>query len=234
MQLFEALKFLEAKRAEADFEYEKYKKSLKNLNYQYETLKLQRKNLYKSVVEKQNANDDNARILKYAVMSMDVLNEFKIRLQREKLNKLSNTITKCFKELVEKDSLVSNIKIESDTLDVIILDIDGNELLKTQLSAGEQQMFAVAVVWALAITSGYKAPVVVDTPMARLDSAHRTNFVTKYLPEASSQVVVLSTDEEIYGQYLDEIRDKIIDCYTLVYDENEQCTSVVRGYFEEE
>lgn len=234
MQLFEALKFLEAKRVEADFEYEKYKKSLENLNYQYETLKLQRKNLYKSVVEKQNANDDNARILKYAVMSMDVLNEFKIRLQREKLNKLSNTITKCFKELVEKDSLVSNIKIESDTLDVIILDIDGNELLKTQLSAGEQQMFAVAVVWALAITSGYKAPVVVDTPMARLDSAHRTNFVTKYLPEASSQVVVLSTDEEIYGQYLDEIRDKIIDCYTLVYDENEQCTSVVRGYFEEE
>ena len=234
MQLFEALKFLEAKRAEADFEYEKYKKSLENLNYQYETLKLQRKNLYKSVVEKQNANDDNARILKYAVMSMDVLNEFKIRLQREKLNKLSNTITKCFKELVEKDSLVSNIKIESDTLDVIILDIDGNELLKTQLSAGEQQMFAVAVVWALAITSGYKAPVVVDTPMARLDSAHRTNFVTKYLPEASSKVVVLSTDEEIYGQYLDEFRDKIIDCYTLVYDENEQCTSVVRGYFEEE
>ena len=234
MQLFEALKFLEAKRAEADFEYEKYKKSLENLNYQYETLKLQRKNLYKSVVEKQNANDDNARILKYAVMSMDVLNEFKIRLQREKLNKLSDTITKCFKELVEKDSLVSNIKIESDTLDVIILDIDGNELLKTQLSAGEQQMFAVAVVWALAITSGYKAPVVVDTPMARLDSAHRTNFVTKYLPEASSQVVVLSTDEEIYGQYLNEIRDKIIDCYTLVYDENEQCTSVVRGYFEEE
>lgn len=234
MQLFEALKFLEAKRAEADFEYEKYKKSLENLNYQYETLKLQRKNLYKSVVEKQNANDDNARILKYAVMSMDVLNEFKIRLQREKLNKLSDTITKCFKELVEKDSLVSNIKIESDTLDVIILDIDGNELLKTQLSAGEQQMFAVAVVWALAITSGYKAPIVVDTPMARLDSAHRTNFVTKYLPEASSQVVVLSTDEEIYGQYLDEIRDKIIDCYTLVYDEKEQCTSVVRGYFEEE
>lgn len=234
MQLFEALKFLEAKRAEADFEYEKYKKSLENLNYQYETLKLQRKNLYKSVVEKQNANDDNARILRYAVMSMDVLNEFKIRLQREKLNKLSDTITKCFKELVEKDSLVSNIKIESDTLDVIILDIDGNELLKTQLSAGEQQMFAVAVVWALAITSGYKAPVVVDTPMARLDSAHRTNFVTKYLPEASSQVVVLSTDEEVYGQYLDEICDKIIDCYTLVYDEKEQCTSVVRGYFEEE
>ena len=44
----------------------------------------------------------------------------------------------------------------------------------------------------------------------------------------------MSTDEEIYGQYLDEIRDKIIDCYTLVYDEKEQCTSVVRGYFEEE
>lgn len=94
-------------------------------------------------------------------------------------------------------------------------------------------MFAISIVWALALTSGYKAPVVIDTPMARLDSSHRENFVTKYLPSASSQVIVLSTDEEIYGHYLDILRENVLDYYTLLYREDEQCTSIVQGYFSE-
>ena len=79
----------------------------------------------------------------------------------------------------------------------------------------------------------YKAPVVIDTPMARLDSSHRANFVTKYLPAASSQVIVLSTDEEVYGRYLDLIRDNVVDYYTLLYREEDQCTSIIHGYFGE-
>ena len=94
-------------------------------------------------------------------------------------------------------------------------------------------MFAISIVWALALTSGYKAPVVIDTPMARLDSSHRANFVTKYLPAASSQVMVLSTDEEVYGRYLDLIRDNVLDYYTLLYREEEQCTCIIKGYFGE-
>ena len=93
-------------------------------------------------------------------------------------------------------------------------------------------MFAISIVWALARTSGYKAPVVIDTPMARLDSSHRANFVTSYLPSASSQVMVLSTDEEIYGRYLDMIRENVINYFTLHYREGEQCTSIINGYFE--
>ncbi|WP_317380724.1 hypothetical protein [uncultured Intestinimonas sp.] len=134
--------------------------------------------------------------------------------------------------MVEKDSLVSKIHIDTDSLDVTILDYDGHELLKNQLSAGEQQMFAISIVWALARTSGYKAPVVIDTPMARLDSSHRANFVTNYLPSASSQVMVLSTDEEIYGRYLDMIRENVVNYFTLHYREDEQCTSIIDGYFE--
>ena len=189
--------------------------------------------LIKGMAEKENTNDDNMRIIKYAAMSIETLTEFKKRLQKEKVERLSNTATKCFQTLVEKNSLAKKIDIDPETLDVTIIGVDENELLKSQLSAGEQQMFAVAIVWALALSSGYKAPVIVDTPMARLDSSHRTNFVTKYLPAASSQVMVLSTDEEIYGRYLDMIREKVVDYYTLLYREEESCTSIVQGYFGE-
>lgn len=110
-------------------------------------------------------------------------------------------------------------------------DYDGGLLLKDQLSAGEKQMFAISILWGLALTSGYKLPVIIDTPMARLDSAHRTNFINRYLPNASSQVIVLSTDEEVYGQYLEDIRSYVNDSYTLIYDDMEKCSSIRPGYF---
>ena len=233
MQLFDALKSIEAEKAIADSAYQRHLDQIESLKRQRDILVGKRIQLIKAIAEKEHANDDNARIVKYAAMSIEVLSEFKVRLQREKVAKLSSTVTNCFRELVQKESLVSEIRIDSTTLDVTILDIDGNELLKSQLSAGEQQMFAVAIVWALALTSGYKAPVIIDTPMARLDSSHRANFVTKYLPAASSQVMVLSTDEEVYGRYLDLVRDNVVDYYTLLYREEEQCTSIVHGYFGE-
>jgi len=233
MRLYEALKSIEKKKNLADEELRRHNEQLDSLRRQREILMSKRLQLIKALTEKENKNDNNARIIKYSAMSMEVLNEFKIRLQREKVNKLSATITDCFKQLVEKDSLVSRISVDPDTLDVTIYDIEGNELLKNQLSAGEQQMFAVSIVWALALTSGYKAPVIIDTPMARLDSENRANFVKNYLPAASSQVVVLSTDEEIIGRYHDMIRPNVIDYYTLQYREEEQCTSITHGYFEE-
>lgn len=233
MQLFEVLKTAEKEKALADDEYRRQAENNESLTRQREILVNRRIQLIKTIAEKENANDDNTRIIKYAAMSMEVLREFKIRLQQEKVEKLSAKITECFKCLIEKDSLVSKIEINPTSLDVTILDIEGNELLKNQLSAGEQQMFAISIVWALALTSGYKAPVIIDTPMARLDSSHRANFVTKYLPAASSQVMVLSTDEEVYGRYLDLIRDNVLDYYTLLYREEEQCTCIIKGYFGE-
>ena len=233
MQLYEALKSIEKDKALADADYQRKLDSIESMRRQREMLVGKRIRLIKGMAEKENTNDDNMRIIKYAAMSIETLTEFKKRLQKEKVERLSNTATKCFQTLVEKNSLAKKIDIDPETLDVTIIGVDENELLKSQLSAGEQQMFAVAIVWALALSSGYKAPVIVDTPMARLDSSHRTNFVTKYLPAASSQVMVLSTDEEIYGRYLDMIREKVVDYYTLLYREEESCTSIVQGYFGE-
>ena len=233
MRLYDALKEFEREKAIADEELKKQYEQVESLKKQKDILMNRRIQLIKAITEKENKNDNNTRIIKYAAMSMEVLSEFKKRLQSEKVATLSSKVTDCFKELVEKDTLVSKIEIDPSSLDVTILDYDGQELLKNQLSAGEQQMFAVSVVWALALTSGYKAPVVIDTPMARLDSSNRSNFVMNYLPAASSQVIVLSTDEEIHGRYHDMIRDYVVDYYTLLYREEDQCTSIIHGYFEE-
>lgn len=233
-ELLNRLKEVEKEKALAEHEASQISEQNSAVLRQHDVLQNRSLQIVKSIAEKENANDDNARIVTYATKSIEVLNEFKKRLQQEKVEKLSSAVTSCFKELVDKDSLVSSITIDPESLDVTIHGSDGSELLKSQLSAGEQQMFAISIVWALARSSGYLAPVVIDTPMARLDSAHRASFVTKYLPYASSQVIVLSTDEEITGRYLDLAREHVRAFYTLLYHEDSQSTSIERGYFGEE
>ena len=233
MKLFEALKDFERAKTVAEVEYQRQLDQIQGLQSKRDQLVARRIQLIKTITDKENVNDDNVRIIKYAAMSMEVLREFKTRLQRSKVSQLSSAITDCFKTLVGKESLIDRITIDGETLDITIIDVNDQPLLKNQLSAGEQQMFAVSVVWALALSSGYKAPVIIDTPMARLDSKHRENFVTRYLPAASSQVVVLSTDEEISGKYLDMIQNNILDCYTLLYHEDDRSTTIEKGYFQE-
>ena len=233
MRLFEDLKELEKQRSVRIYAIQKKQDEIASLERHMDILKARRIQLLTNILGKENENDDNARIIQYAAMSIEALREFERRLQHEKVEKLSETVTSCFQSLVGKTSLVKRIEIHPDTLDVTMTDANGAELFKHQLSAGEQQMFAVSIVWALALTSGYQAPVMIDTPMARLDSIHRENFVRKYLPAASSQVIVLSTDEEVHGGYLDALREYVVDSYTLEYSDSEQCTSIVHGYFEE-
>ena len=146
MRLYEALREVDREKAIADDELRRQNEQIESMRKQKDILMNKRIQLIKAITEKENKNDNNTRIIKYAAMSMEVLGEFKTRLQAEKVARLSSTVTECFKKLVEKDTLVSRIEIDPISLDVTIFDYDGNELLKSQLSAGEQQMFAVSIV----------------------------------------------------------------------------------------
>jgi DNA sulfur modification protein DndD len=55
--------------------------------------------------------------------------------------------------------------------------------------------------------------------------------VTRYLPNASHQVIVLSTDTEIIGSYLEPLGESIGQRYRLEFDDQLQQTRVVEGYF---
>lgn len=57
--------------------------------------------------------------------------------------------------------------------------------------------------------------------------------VIETIKELYLEDMILSTDEEVYGRYLDLVRDNVVDYYTLLYREEEQCTSIVHGYFGE-
>lgn len=105
MRLYDALKDVENERSAVDAEYKQQLGHIQVLTNERASLSAKRSKFIKAITAKENTNDDNARMIRYAAMSIDVLTELKIRLQRQKVEKLSDTVTNCFKALVEKESL---------------------------------------------------------------------------------------------------------------------------------
>lgn len=231
VKLLDAIKELQAAKIQLTAEIAKCEDQIKSANFEREQLQCQLNNVLLKMAEDADASDDNVRIVKYSTMTLEVMHTFANRLQAQKVSQLEKNITSCFEFLAEKQGIITSISIHPESLDITLRDYNGGTLLKEQLSAGEKQMFAISILWGLALSSGYKLPVIIDTPMARLDSAHRSNFINKYLPNASSQVIVLSTDEEINGRYLKDIEEYVNAVFTLVYDETEKSTSINPGYF---
>ena len=229
--LLNKIKSLQAQKTQLESEISKCDDQIKSTQFEKEQLERQLNKVMLKIATEADTSDDNVRIIEYSTMTLEIMTEFVHRLQAQKVQQLEKNITSCFEFLAQKQAIITSISIDSETLDITLRDYNGGILLKNQLSAGEKQMFAISILWGLALSSGYKLPVIIDTPMARLDSAHRTNFINKYLPNASSQVIVLSTDEEINGKYLDDIREYVNTTYTLVYDEIAKCSSIHKGYF---
>lgn len=190
-----------------------------------------RQKLLNNTMEMKKAQGEAERVSRYSQMVIQTMDSFKEKLTVKRVHDLSERILACFQSMVGKTSMIQKIEIDPKTLDLKLIDFKNKELLKSQLSAGEKQLFAVSIIWGLAQCSGYEMPVVIDTPLGRLDSIHRQNFVEGYLPHAGRQVVVLSTDEEINGKYLDSISPFVNAFYMLVYDEEERSSSIQPGYF---
>ena len=181
----------------------------------------------------QNAEllDDTARLTKYSNMAFKIAEAYTVELQERKTDILGATITQCYKQLANKKNLIERIVMDPSTLDIIYLDSKNNEVSKASLSAGEKQLMVIAILWALAICSKKKLPVIIDTPLSRLDSMHRTSLVKIYFPNASEQTIILSTDSEIDHNYYDMMKEAIGDEFTLSYNEDKKCTTILKGYF---
>lgn len=174
--------------------------------------------------------DSTERTLKYSNMALQILDRYQVELQKRKADLLSNTITECYKKLANKKNLINRIEMDPESLNVKYVSGNGLEVGRDSLSAGEQQLMVISILWALAICSKKKLPVIIDTPLSRLDSLHRAALIKTYFPNAGEQTIILSTDSEIDSKYYQLMKDDIGDEFTLNYDERTKSTSIERGY----
>ncbi|GAB4232201.1 MAG: DNA sulfur modification protein DndD [Stanieria sp.] len=200
-----------------------------NLEREIELIKKELKNYSETIIDR--TNDEH--IIQAAAKVQQTLNLFREKLILKKLNKLEIEVTECFRYLLHKSNLVHRVAIDSGSFRLCLYDPNGLPLPKQRLSAGEKQLLAVAFLWGLARVSGKNLPIVIDTPLGRLDSSHRHNLVERYFPTASHQVILLSTDTEIGKQEVKQLRERnaIAVEYLLKYDSEQRQTTLQTGYF---
>ena len=108
---------------------------------------------------------------------------------------VQNYATKAFKQITTEKTY-SGLQINQN-YGLSILDQEGRII--TERSAGAEQVVALSLIDGLNKTSGTKAPIVMDTPLGRLDPKHRRNIL-QYLPGMSEQVVLLVHEGEIHAK----------------------------------
>lgn len=157
----------------------------------------------------------NDRILKHSRLVQEFLIRFKEKVTLHYITALEEQIKNCFHKLMHKKGFIKSVKIDSESFCLSLLHTNGEIIEPESLSAGERQLLATAIFWALTIESGIEAPVIIDTPLGRLDSQHRKNIVENYFPGAGKQVILLSTDQEITGNFISYLKPKMSYHYTI-------------------
>jgi len=171
--------------------------------------------------------------LEYCKRLRDTLETFSHRLRTQKVQQLQAYTHKMWQQLAHKKDQVKSIVINPDRQFSIDLYDAADKLIdKTKLSAGEKELLAISLIWALSQLADRALPIIIDTPLGRLDTIHRTNIARNYFPNASHQVILLSTDTEIVGKEYEAIRPFISKSYVIKKDKALETSRIREGYFE--
>ncbi|SDO35103.1 DNA sulfur modification protein DndD [Nakamurella panacisegetis] len=177
------------------------------------------------------AADDDRRVVEHADRVRTTLDSLSRAATERHLSRISALVLEALGRLLRKSRLISDVRIDVETKTVELTGADGRPLAAQELSAGERQLLAVALLWGLARAAGQPLPMIIDTPLGRLDGSHREHLLERYFPHASHQVILLSTDTEIDADAYASIRSRVGRAYRLEFDQTANATSVHAGYF---
>lgn len=180
------------------------------------------------------AEEDTLRIVAASQRARDTAQRFRVAATARHVGRIERLVLDSLELLLRKDRLVTDLHIDPADFRVSLFGKDTREIQPHQLSAGERQLLATSMLWGLARASARPLPVVIDTPLGRLDSTHRAHLLERYFPHASHQVVLLSTDEEIDADAWSVLERRTARAYRLAFDSEADGSVVESGYFFEE
>jgi DNA sulfur modification protein DndD len=181
--------------------------------------------------EKHGYSKEKADFIEECDAIANLMNTYMVKLRKKKVHMLQEKTFEMYKMLSSKASLIKELEINDKTYEVLIRDKSGHEMRKSGLSAGEKEIFALSLLWGLAQTSELNLPIIIDTPLSRLDSIHRDNIVNHYFPNAANQVIILSTDTEVDSNYFKNLEPNLSGAAQLEFSKNNELTTIKEGYF---
>jgi len=181
-----------------------HKASQSDINSQTAVYERERKKLVEGHPEREAAQE--------AEKVVDMIDCLLPRLFDLKLKALSETVTRIYRQLHHKDQ-VARIEISREGSATLFSHEDVE--INLPKSSGESQLFVLALVGALAEVTGYRVPMIIDTPLARLSETHCNNLLNYWASDPERQVILLAQDKEVgVNEYL-QLVDSVSKTYLL-------------------
>ena len=163
----------------------------------------------------------------------EVLRNFIDDYRQTRIDQLEDVFNRKFRELTNAPELIDRVEIDRDTYEIRIIPRSGMNLAALEQSAGQKEVLAFTLISSVVELSNRQLPVMIDTPLARLDSVHRDNILTRFFPYVGSQVIILSTDTEIGREQRRQLDPYLASEHHLVRDPATARTTVEDGYLVE-
>ncbi|MFD1394556.1 DNA sulfur modification protein DndD [Kroppenstedtia eburnea] len=178
--------------------------------------------------------DDSSKIASSYLISQKVLQlseEFRKLQLKKNLQQVQIETLRMLKKLLRKNRYITSISIDPGTYRVTLKDHQGVEISKETLSAGEQELLLLSLVWAMFRCSGRRVPFIFDTLLGRLDQEHKSRVIKELVPTVGEQVIILSTDSEIDVENYQLIKPHVAKEYSLNFRTEERRIEVTPNYF---
>ena len=136
--------------------------------------------------------------LELILMVRKIILEYAAKRRDSLAKPLEEGFSEGFRLLSRKSESVKDVRISTkDYSPFIEMEGYSGNWLDRDLSATEKQHVGLSMLYAISKLSRIPLPIVVDTPVSRMDKEHKGWSVTRFYPQLSHQVIVLTTSDDL-------------------------------------
>lgn len=189
-------------------------------------LKIKQKKLEHSI------NDEEVKSIQQVLeISTKVRNAIDSAIEqftKQRLASIENHISSIFQRLTNNPQLYKGVEID-DSFEIKVKRFDGTILptYRYSPSAGASQIVAISMIAGLSRYTTRDAPIVIDTPLGRLDAVHRENLIEFY-SEIGKQVIILYQPRELDNKDMVLFNNSIASEWVIESDPANPALSVIK------
>jgi DNA sulfur modification protein DndD len=168
----------------------------------------------KRLEESQDQVSQAAQDSRFVLKAVKALNEISERIKTLTRADLETMLNDRFKRIIQHP-LIDRIGIDEGYV-LTFFDETGKPIGRTSLSSGMKQLAATALLWAMKDSANIDVPVIIDTPLGRIDRENQEHLLRAYYPVLSRQVIILPTNAEIDERKLKLLSDKVATHFRIL------------------
>ena len=194
-----------------------HKEKVNKLESQIIELTLTKKEIEREIA-RTSIKDHQNSLAKLKIESLEatikVARAMKTKIKEDKREMLENSINIKF-NLLKKEGYEADKILLDNNFNINVFDKNQRAMDILSSSSGQKQVIATALIWGISEYISEEIPMIIDTPLGRLDDKNQSLILNQFYPNASSQVLILPTPSELRHEGFTDLKDEISQVFSL-------------------